>query len=367
MVVEVEDYAIVLLDNNGIILNWNVGAEKIKGYTEEEIVGHNFRIFYLPQDQESGLPEKLIQQAVVQGKAVHEGWRVRKDGTRFWGSIVITALHNNKNEIIGFTKVTRDLSERKIAEDRIRQYAAELEFQNRELEQFAYAASHDLKEPLRKIQFYGSYVIEKNSAQLDEKGRDYLNRAVAAAGRMQQLIEDILSYSRTATEDQPFEMVDANEMAEEILLLHKDEIERNEVVIQLGKLPLLRAIPYQFRQLLDNLVNNAIKYRHPHRNAQIEIASRAIKGADIDHPEAIADRWYHDISVTDNGMGFDQQHAKKMFELFQRLHNKNEFSGSGIGLAICKKIAQHHDGFIQASGKPEEGARFDIFFPVVRH
>ena len=147
MIEEVEDYAILFMDRNGIIQNWNKGAEKIKGYKDYEIIGKSFRLFYLPEDNQRGLPDRLLHEARTKGKAVHEGWRVRKDGTCFWGSIVITDLHDANDNIIGFTKVTRDLTERKIAEEKIKLYSQELEFQNKELEQFAYAASHDMTEP----------------------------------------------------------------------------------------------------------------------------------------------------------------------------------------------------------------------------
>src|SRR5215204_1521255 len=169
MVEEVEDYAIIFLDKDGIIQNWNKGAEKIKGYTEKEIIGKSFSEFYLPSDREHGLPNRLLAKARESGKAIHEGWRLRKDGSQFWGSIVLTALHDSENNILGFSKVTRDLTERKLAEDKAREYSVELQFQNRELEQFAYAASHDLKEPLRKIHFYNCSIAENAAHQLDEK------------------------------------------------------------------------------------------------------------------------------------------------------------------------------------------------------
>ena len=144
MIAEIEDYAIILLDTNGNIQNWNTGAEKIKGYKAEEIIGKNFRIFYLPQDRDNKLPEKLLERVIREGKSAYEGWRVRKDGSTFWGSIVVTALHDDNGEVIGLSKVTRDLTEKKKAEDKMREYLAELENRNSELEQFAYIASHDL-------------------------------------------------------------------------------------------------------------------------------------------------------------------------------------------------------------------------------
>lgn len=364
MVEEVEDYAILLMDKDGVIQNWNVGAEKIKGYTEKEIVGKHFRTFYMPADRESRLPEKLLNEAKQNGKAIHEGWRLRKDGTRFWGSIVITALHNDEDEIIGFSKVTRDLSERKYAEDRIRQYASELEFQNKELEEFAYAASHDLKEPLRKIHFYNSFILENCAAELNEKGRDYLDRSIAAVRRMRQLIEDILAYTKNSGSVAVYEDVDLSKLAEDIALHHKDELADGHVNIHIHKLPVVKGISFQLRQVLDNLVSNSIKYRHPDRDCNIDVSAELVRASQV--PVGIPERStrYYKISVKDNGTGFEQRYADKIFEIFQRLHGKTDTSGSGIGLAICKKIMQNHKGFIHATGSPGEGACFDFYLPA---
>src|SRR5690606_27249548 len=170
MIAEVQDYAIILLNIDGVIENWNAGAEKIKGYTADEIVGKKFELFYTPADREDGLPGKLLKIAADKGRATHQGWRVRKDGTMFWGTIVITALHNNEGDIIGYSKVTRDLTHQKIAEDKLAAYTAELEKQNRELEQYAYVASHDLQEPLRKIRTFADLIREN----IDDK--EFVNR-----------------------------------------------------------------------------------------------------------------------------------------------------------------------------------------------
>lgn len=362
MIDEVEDYAIILLDPDGIIQNWNKGAEKIKGYREEEIVGKEFSVFYRPEDREAGLPQKLIGIARENGKAIHEGWRVRKNGTRFWGSIVLTALHDEQGNIIGFSKVTRDLTERKLAEDRLKQYNDELQFQNKELEQFAYAASHDMKEPLRKVHFYNSFLVETASEKLDEKSKDYLGRSINAVKRMTELIDNLLTYSRTTSSEDKFEAVDLNAMVEEIILVHKDELEQKNIMIASDRLPVIQAIAFQFKQLLSNLIDNSIKYQHPGRNAVISIKHKPVRDHEIQDIGADPDRQYHRISVEDNGIGFEQQYAEKIFEIFQRLNTPGT-KGSGIGLAICRKIVQNHRGFITAVGKVNEGARFDIYIP----
>lgn len=364
MIEEVEDYAIILLDQTGIIQNWNKGAEKIKGYKEEEIIGKSFKIFYSKQDQESGLATNLLNQAREYGKAIHEGWRMRKDGSKFWGSIVITALHDKDDNIMGFSKVTRDLTERKLAEDKLKEYTSELEFQNKELEQFAYAASHDMKEPLRKINFYNSYIAETSADKLDEKSRLYLTRSLNAVNRMNILIDDLLAYSRTTSNAEHFTETDLNKIIEEVKALHKEDIEQKKVIIEVGQLPVIQAVPFQIKQLFENLVNNSIKYKHPHRNTLISITSELLKRDDIKDKELKSASFYYKISHTDNGIGFEPQHAGKIFEIFQRLNNQSGASGSGIGLAICNRIVQNHKGYIRATGKLNAGACFEIFLPA---
>jgi PAS domain S-box-containing protein len=361
MVEEVEDYAIILLDKDGIIRNWNRGAENIKGYKEGDIVGKSFQLFYLPADRASGLPLQLLEKARVTGKAAHEGWRLRKDGSAFWGSILLTALHNDQQEVIGFSKVTRDLTERKLAEDKLREYLGELEFQNKELEQFVYACSHDIKEPLRKILFYNSLVVEHSSSALDEKAQLYLNRSVEAGKRMKKLIDDLLTYSLNTSRTGAFGKVDLNEIVAEIMEGLKEEIEAKQVgIVVKNPLPVLQGISFQLSQLLYNLVQNSIKYKHPERAARIEISSEVVQG-DSNRTTA---GFYHKIAVADNGLGFEPDNATKIFKLFHRLQPTSGQSGSGIGLAICKKIVQNHKGMILAEGIPGTGATFTIYFPL---
>lgn len=363
MIDEIEDYAIILLDRNGTVLNWNKGAEKIKGYKHDEIVGKNFSIFYTPEDLAIDKPNRLITQAYKTGKSSDEGWRRRKDGTRFWGSIVITALHNPDGEVIGFSKVTRDLTERKLAEDKLREYSSELEFQNKELEQFAYAASHDMKEPLRKIHLYNSFINENKNNTLDAKSREYLNRSINAVKRMNDLIEDLLTYSKSTSTVESFEETDVNSLLKEIVAHHKEEFEQKHVKITIDKMPKMEVVPFQFNQLMDNLVSNSIKYAHPERNVEIAITYKLVKGSKLINRDAEPDVDYHRISVIDNGIGFEPQYEQKVFEIFQRLSNPTGVKGSGIGLAICKKIVQNHKGFIKAIGRMNEGATFEIYLP----
>lgn len=364
MVEEVEDYAIIMLDKEGIVQNWNKGAEKIKGYNEEEIIGKSFQEFYLPNDAKSGLPLQLLDRARESGKAIHEGWRKRKDNSIFWASTVITALHDLQGNVIGFSKVTRDLTERKQAEDKMQEYLNQLEFQNEELEQFVYAASHDLKEPIRKIHFYSDFIAEDDTSQLSDRSRDYLDRSIKAADRMKKLIDDLLIYSRTTAKVESYETVDLDKVVEEVIHIFKEEMEYSNITVDSEKLSVIKAIPFQIKQLFVNLFDNAVKYKHPERKLHLRITYKQVPGNII--PEFMAEPtiMYHMICVNDNGIGFDPLYAKKLFNIFQRLKNVSDASGSGIGLAICKRIVQNHNGFILASGKPNEGAIFSIYLPI---
>jgi PAS domain S-box-containing protein len=361
MIGEVEDYAILMLDRNGIIRNWNKGAEKIKGYTEKEIVGTHFRIFYTPQDREAGLPEQLIDKAVREGKAIHEGWRVRKNGTTFWGSIVITALHDPQGNVIGFSKVTRDLTERKQAEDKLLFYARKLEAQNRELQQFAYAAAHDMKEPLRKIQLYYSAIEGQTGETLSpERQKKYMARSAEAARRMQQLIDDLLTYTQMAGSPEPFESVDLNRAVAEACDFHKNTIELLDAQVNCSRLPTIWGIPVQLRQLFINLLANSLKYHPEDRKVVVDISASRVNVPEM--ADVYGAERFHKITFQDNGIGFSPEEGERIFNLFERLHNRDTFSGTGIGLTICRRIMENNRGFIRATGVPGSGATFGLFF-----
>jgi PAS domain S-box-containing protein len=368
---EVEDYAIVLLSREGLIENWNKGAEKIKGYTADEIIGKHFRIFYNHADQQHHLPERLIEEAVAHGKSTYEGWRIRKDGSTLWAYTVITALHNDRNDIIGFSKVTRDLTQRKLADDRLKMYAEQLEQKNRELERsnselssFSYVASHDLQEPLRKIQAFGNLIQQRDVANLSDTSKDYFERMVKAAVRMQNLIDSLLEFSRTTTARQNFENTDLNALLDEVKKELGHRIEEKNAVIESSHLPTLNIISFQFKQLLSNLISNSLKYARDGVTPVVEIKAKYVKAKELHEKAALPGKDYFEFSVADNGIGFEQEYAEKVFELFQRLHGRHEYSGSGIGLAICKKIVENHHGFMRAESEPVKGATFYFFIPV---
>lgn len=371
MVEEVQDYAILYLNDAGIVENWNIGAEKIKGYKSEEIIGKSFSVFYTESDQKNNLPKKVLSIAKEKGKAVHEGWRVRKNGSLIWASVVITAIHNKKNEVIGFSKVTHDLTEKKKADDKLKLNARELEQKNRELENmnkelqsFTYISSHDLQEPLRKIQTFASQIIERESHTLSDIGKDKFQRIQNAAQRMQALINDLLTYSRTNVQERIFEKMDLSHIVNLVKEDLKEELAHKHGIIEESETCEVDMIPFQFRQLLYNLFSNSLKFSIPDVPVHIKIQSKTAKGKMLNNVRLSKETNYCHIKISDNGIGFSPEYNIKIFDVFQRLHGKNEYQGTGIGLAIVKKIIENHNGIITASGEINKGATFDIFIPV---
>lgn len=347
MIEEVQDYAILLLDLDGNVQNWNKGAEKIKGYKEAEIIGKNFSLFYLPEDQASNLPNSIIQDATINGRATHEGWRVRKNGTTFWGSIVITALHSDDGSVIGFTKVTRDLTERKLAEEEKARDTRSIELQNQQLEEFAYITSHDLQEPIRKIQTFIN--LARKNIEDKEVLENYLNKMNISADRMVGLIKDVLNFSRLSHDKNQFVAVDLMHIVKEVIDELDLLIQEKNATITVSSLPSINAIPIQIHQLFSNLIHNAIKFNEG--APTIVIQHELIKNDNGTQ---------HFITVSDNGIGFDQKYAETAFKPFKRLTTNH--SGTGIGLALCKRIVENHHGTISVKSVAGSGTTFSISF-----
>ncbi len=346
-----KDYAILMLDPLGKILTWNAGAEKIKGYKASEIIGLHFSVFYTPEDRDRNHPGEILKTAEKEGRMEEEGWRVRKDGSRFMAHVLVNTLRDEQGKLKGFIKITRDISELKRNEE-MRIYTRALEASNKEMQDFIFVVSHDLQEPLRKIQSFGNFLEDEAGSSLNESARNYLTRMKDAGRRMSQLIEDLLQLTRVTTRAKPFEEVELSQIIEEVTADLELRLQETGGKVLAKDLPRIEVDPSQMRQLFQNLINNALKFRKRDLDPLIEVTGAV---------DEKANRCL--IRVKDNGIGFDQKYADKIFNIFQRL-NGPEYEGTGIGLAICRKVVERHRGSMKASSKPGEGAVFEVILPV---
>lgn len=265
-----------------------------------------------------------------------------------------------KEKILGtISDITQEVEHFKILEER----NLELERNNKELSAFNYVASHDLQEPLRKIQTFLSRLEDKESNNLSEVGILYMTRIKNAASRMRMLIDDLLQFSRTNKADKAYELANMNELLENAKQDLAELIAEENAIITSDTLPSIQIIPFQIQQLFSNLINNSIKYKAKDRTPKIDITYSKVRASEEPLLSNAKKSFYHKIAVEDNGIGFSNEYAENIFILFNRLHNKDEYSGTGIGLSICKKIIENHQGFIFGSGTPNKGAIFTFYLP----
>jgi PAS domain S-box-containing protein len=347
----VKDYANVMLDPEGFIVSWNEGAERLKGYRAEEIIGEHFSRFYAAEDIRKGLPAMELKQAKETGRFEGEGWRVRKDGSCFLASIVITALRDEKGLLRGFGKITRDITERRRAEERLTKTMEELKRSNDELGQFAYVASHDLQEPLRMVASYTQLLAQRYKGRLDSDADEFIAFAVDGCNRMQGLIQDLLSYSRAGANAEPLREISCEEALEKTLRNLRPTIQDSGGMVTHDSLPTIMTDETQLVQVFQNLIANAIKYRGA-EPPLIHVSATRNSG----------NEWV--FSVRDNGMGMEPQYFERIFVLFQRLHGQKEFAGTGIGLAMCKKIVDRLGGRIWVESQPTKGSTFYFALPA---
>jgi light-regulated signal transduction histidine kinase (bacteriophytochrome) len=294
----------------------------------------------------------------------YETVRLNKDGKQIDVSITISSIRDAQGKIIGVSTSARDIGERKQAEEQLKALTADLERSNRELQDFASVASHDLQEPLRKIQTFADDLVV-NSGALDDDNRETLHRMQKAAGRMQGLINDLLALSRVTSKARPSSPVDLKDLAREVLIDLEGRIEETGGRVEVGEIPTIDAEPLQMRQLLQNLIGNALKFHPPGRTPIVNVHGELINGDQ--RPPGSGDApapTLCQITVEDNGIGFDEKYVDRIFAMFQRLHSRSEYEGTGIGLAICRKIAEHHGGQITARSVPGQGSTFIVTIPA---
>jgi PAS domain S-box-containing protein len=465
LVDSVTDYAIFVLNPDGTINSWNAGAQKILGYSAEEMMGLSFAALYPPEDVRRGWPEEVLRLTAAEGHHEEQGMRLRKNGKRFLATVTSTALYGPDGELIGYSKVARDLSEskesgakyrglleaapdamvvvdalgqivlvnvqtekqfgyrrdellgqpvkniipegfaerliadalrsaedavaqqigmgielsgrrkdgsefpieimlsplessegilvttairditwRKRAEAQLLHKVAELNRSNIELGQFAYIASHDLQEPLRMVASYTQLLARRYKGRLDSDADDFIAYAVDGASRMQRLIRDLLTFSRVETTGKEMVATSSEEALEQAILNLRGAVQESDAVITHDPLPDVLADEMQLVQLFQNLVGNGIKYTRA-RAPLIHVSVEVLQARCV-------------FSVKDNGLGIDPQYFEKIFGMFQRLHKREEFAGTGIGLAICKKIVERHGGDIWVESQPGSGSTF---------
>lgn len=297
----------------------------------------------------------------------------KKDGTYLWHLTRAVALKDEDGEVKSWIGSKTEIQERQEKKEELEKAVAdrtselqianeELIKINNELEAFVYVSSHDLQEPLRKIQTFAGIILEKENENLSEKGKNYFRLMGNAASRMQRLIEDLLAFSQLTTDERKFELTDLNTIVEAVQAEFKELMEEKRATIEVTNLGSVNVIAFQFHQLMGNLIGNALKFSKPYDPLRIEITSSMVKGKNVKN--LLPDKTYCHITVADNGIGFEEEYSEKIFEVFQRLHGKEEYSGSGIGLAIVRKIVDNHNGIITATGKLNEGTTFDIYLPT---
>jgi PAS domain S-box-containing protein len=264
------------------------------------------------------------------------------------------AIHDEGGQRIGAVVSLQDITAQVEAERKVQAALAELRRSNKELQDFASVASHDLQEPLRKIQAFGDRLKATQGERLNDQGRDYLERMHNAAYRMGVLINDLLAFSRVTTRAQPFATVDLSQVAREVLGDLEDRLERTQGRVELGPLPAIEADPTQMRQLIQNLLSNALKFHKPGVPPVVHLREAPLEAAEAD--------WVA-IEVSDNGIGFEEKYLDRIFGIFQRLHGRGEYEGTGVGLAVCRKIVERHGGRITARSAPGAGTTFTVTLP----
>lgn len=348
-IVESSEDAVIGETLDGRIVTWNRGAERLYGYSADEAIGRPVSILAPP---DRAVEVDTILDRIKAGVPVEpfETVRVRNDGQQIHVSLSISPIKGSAGEIIGAAAIARDMTERKHAEDELREHALELARSNTELEEFAYVASHDLQEPLRMVSSYVQLLEKRYGDRLDEDARKFMFFAVDGAQRMQSMVSDLLTYSRVGRREESLAPIDCGEVFETVRSQLERTIEESGAVLTSGALPFVHGRRTQLVQLLQNLVGNAIKYRGD-APPRIHVAS-----------ELNGREWV--FSVQDNGMGIEPRHRDRIFRIFQRLHERDKYPGSGIGLAIAKKIAERHGGRLWVESEPGTGSTFLFSIPV---
>lgn len=362
LVNSIQDYAIFLLDPQGNVATWNLGAQKLKGYHAEEIIGKHFSIFYTDKDNRAHKTDKELEICNRYGHVEDEGWRVKKDGTHFWANVIITALRDDKGELIGYAKITRDLTERKKHEDelarankRLQGRRAELEALNKAKDEFISLASHQLRTPATGVKQFLGLVLDEYAGPLGEKQKLYIQRAYESNNRQIELVNDLLRVAQVDAGKVILTPAQVNiqELIKDVVEEQKDSFNvRNQTItLELGTKPLSAYLDKRrFRMVLENLIDNASKYTPNGGDITVTVK---------DGKSNIS------VKVTDSGVGIPQEALTRLFDKFSRIPNKlsDDVGGSGLGLYWVQKVVQLHKGDIRVTSQLGKGSTFEVIVP----
>ncbi len=340
------------IDTSGIVTRVNLAECALLGCRAGEMLGRPVWDLVAPEERETSRESVRRKLSGEQPLVTSQRTYRHASGRPVVTEVHETLLRDSSGRILGIRTCLLDITERKRAEAALLRRTEELARSNAELEQFAYVASHDLQEPLRKIQAFGDRLVSTCTAALPPQGLDYLKRMRDAAGRMQILIDDLLSLSRVATQARPPAPVDLSEVARVVLSDLGPRIHETGAEVTAGPLPVVRGDRVQLGQVLQNLVANALKFRKP--DVPLRVTITATSEGD----------GFCTVAVTDNGIGFEEKYADRIFQIFQRLHGRSEYDGTGIGLAICRKVVERYGGTISARSTPRVGSTFLIRLPA---
>jgi|GEM_PF-1245369 PAS domain S-box-containing protein len=347
-IVESSTDAIISATLEGIIVSWNPGAERLYGYSDKEAIGHSISLL-APPDHPDEVPAILDKIRSGETITAYDTSRLRKDGALVDVSIMVSPVKDSTGKIIGASGIARNITDRKKLEERLKLYSRELEESNRELDDFASIAAHDLGAPIRVVSGFAGLLRKRYKGKLGADAEQYISNIVEGTERMQNLINDLLDYARAGTREKARVPVDVEAVIRKTLANLTFEIKESKAVITVGTLPKVSADSTHLMQLFQNLVGNAIKYCS--NTPRIHISAERKDG-----------EWL--FRVSDNGIGIDPRQFDRIFQIFQRLHANDEYSGTGIGLATCKKIVERLGGHIWVESKPGEGSNFFFTLPV---
>jgi PAS domain S-box-containing protein len=352
LIESVSDYAIFVLDPKGHIASWNRGANRLKGYTAEEIIGQHFSTFYTDADRDRKHPQHELEVAAREGRFEEEGWRVRKDGTQFWANVVITAIRDENGELLGFGKVTRDLTERKQAHDQLVEAQVRLLRSNEDLQHLAAAAVHDLRDPLQTIAGFAELLQSRYGESLDEDAGRFIAAIVSSAAHMRNLVNELGDYASAAEGEVPIEPTSARSAAERAVQSLQGLIDGNgaDVQLKVSDEAEVRGEQLAIERVFQNLISNAVKFGGE-GTAHVQVSA-----------ERVGDVWR--FEVLDDGPGVPESEREAIFQPFRRAKGQLK-SGSGLGLAICRKTVERYKGEIDIEDGPSgTGSRFWFTLPA---